>query len=59
MTIFHKVDWYLYNLYRHCCIIHFKFILGAATDPNEDFSGEIQHHTIVENNIEVNIAYFY
>lgn len=26
---------------------------GAATDPNEDFSGENHHPGIVENNIEV------
>ncbi|XP_026323637.1 probable ubiquitin carboxyl-terminal hydrolase FAF-Y isoform X2 [Hyposmocoma kahamanoa] len=32
-------------------------VQGAATDPNEDFSGEIQHHTIVENNVESNSDY--
>ncbi|XP_060810679.1 probable ubiquitin carboxyl-terminal hydrolase FAF-X isoform X1 [Amyelois transitella] len=32
-------------------------VQGAATDPNEDFSGESQHHTLVENNIESNSDY--
>ncbi|XP_047040633.1 probable ubiquitin carboxyl-terminal hydrolase FAF-X isoform X3 [Helicoverpa zea] len=32
-------------------------VQGAATDPNEDFSGETHHHTIVENNIENNADY--
>lgn len=35
-------------------------IVGAATDPNEDFSGESHHHSAVENNIEVctNVKHF-
>lgn len=32
-------------------------VQGAATDPNEDFSGESHHHSIVENNIESNTDY--
>uniref|UniRef100_A0A2A4J087 ubiquitinyl hydrolase 1 n=1 Tax=Heliothis virescens TaxID=7102 RepID=A0A2A4J087_HELVI len=32
-------------------------VQGAATDPNEDFSGETHHHSIVENNIENNADY--
>ncbi|XP_050553146.1 probable ubiquitin carboxyl-terminal hydrolase FAF-X isoform X2 [Spodoptera frugiperda] len=32
-------------------------VQGAATDPNEDFSGENHHHSIVENNIESNTDY--
>ncbi|XP_045454666.1 probable ubiquitin carboxyl-terminal hydrolase FAF-X [Melitaea cinxia] len=32
-------------------------VQGAATDPNEDFSGESHHHTIMENNIENNNDY--
>ncbi|CAK1599935.1 unnamed protein product [Parnassius mnemosyne] len=32
-------------------------VQGAATDPNEDFSGEIQHHSIMENNTENNGDY--
>ncbi|XP_069354342.1 ubiquitin carboxyl-terminal hydrolase 9X isoform X2 [Maniola hyperantus] len=32
-------------------------VQGAATDPNEDFSGEAHHHNIIENNIENNSDY--
>ncbi|CAB3237376.1 unnamed protein product [Arctia plantaginis] len=32
-------------------------VQGAATDINEDFSGEIHHHSIMENNIENNTDY--
>ncbi|XP_028043113.1 probable ubiquitin carboxyl-terminal hydrolase FAF-X isoform X2 [Bombyx mandarina] len=32
-------------------------VQGAATDPNEDFSGESHHHSILENNIENNTDY--
>ncbi|XP_013166422.1 PREDICTED: probable ubiquitin carboxyl-terminal hydrolase FAF-X, partial [Papilio xuthus] len=27
-------------------------VQGAATDPNEDFSGDLQHHSLIENNTE-------
>ncbi|KAG6452569.1 hypothetical protein O3G_MSEX007736 [Manduca sexta] len=32
-------------------------VQGAVTDPNEDFSGESHHHSIMENNIENNADY--